>query len=48
MKASDAKRPKWKLHEIANYESGFDLTHVLGKGVNHEVFDYLNLFFLVL
>lgn len=33
---------------MANYESGFDLTHVHGKGVNHEVFDFLNLFFLVL
>lgn len=33
---------------MANYESGFDLTHVHGKGVNHEVFDCLNLFFLVL
>lgn len=30
---------------MANYESGFDLTHVLGKGVNHEVFKCLNLFF---
>lgn len=30
---------------MANYESGFDLTHVPGKGVNHEVFKCLNLFF---